>query len=76
MDVRWTACLIEFSSQWRMGVFVWSLVQLFGILPVTAYPDPFGVRDLSVHICTWFGEASSNSGTSDFNLDGLIFPLL
>ena len=59
-----------------MGVFGWSLFQLFGILPVTAYPDPFGVRGPSVHTCTWFGKESSNSGTSDFNLDGLIFPLL
>ena len=76
MDVRWTACLIELSSQWRMGVFGWNLVELFCILPVTAYLDPFGVRDPSVHICMWFGKVSSNSGTGDFNLDGLLFPLL
>ena len=59
-----------------MGVFGWSLVDLFGILPVTAYPDPFGVRDPSVHICMWFGRVSSNSGTNDFNLNRLLFPLL
>ena len=76
MDVRWTACLIEVSSQWRMGVFGCSLGELFGILPLTAYSDPFGVRDQSVHICMWFGKVSSNSGTGDFNLDGLLFPLL
>ena len=76
MDVRWTACLIELSSQWRMGVFRCSLVELFDILPLTAYSDPFGVRDPSVHIGMWFGKVSSNSGTSDFNLDALLFPLL
>ena len=57
-----------------MGVFGCSLFELFGMLPLTAYSDPFGVRDPSVHI--WFGKVSSNSGTSDFNLDGLLFPLL
>ena len=59
-----------------MGVFGWSLVELFGILSVNAYPDPFGVPDPSVRICMWFGKVSSNSGTNDFNLDGLLFPLL
>ena len=59
-----------------MGVFGCSLFELFGILPLTAYSDPFGVRDPSVHLCMWFGEVSSNSGTSDFNFDALLFPFL
>ena len=49
MDVSSIACLIALSSQWWMGVFEWSLVELFSLLPVTAHPD----LGFEIHLCIY-----------------------